>query len=73
MGATKRGLKGQLWLEVYPADQTRVHTSRAWKDVDGNGNRALSASDALTLETGPALEIKDVRLQLRVRPAPKAP
>jgi hypothetical protein len=69
MGATQRGLKGQLWLEVYPTDQEKIHTSRAWEDVDGN--RALSASDFLTLETGPALEIKDVRLQLRVRPVPR--
>jgi hypothetical protein len=64
-GATKRGLRGQRWLEVYPV-QGRIHTSRAWKDVDGN--RALSASDTLTLRTGPPLGVKDVRLQLRVRP-----
>lgn len=66
-GAEKRGLKGQRWLEVYP-DKGRIRTSRDWKDVDGN--RALSASDTLALETGPALVVEDVRLQLRVRPAP---
>jgi hypothetical protein len=67
MGDTQRGLKGQLWLEVYPTDQEKIHRSQAWEDVDGN--RALSASDFLTFEAGPALEVKDVRLQLRVRPA----
>jgi len=70
LGETVQGLRGQHWLEVYP-NQDKVHTSRAWTDVDGN--RALSPSDTLTLDSGPALRVKDVRLQLRVRPAPSAP
>jgi hypothetical protein len=64
VGVTAQGLRGQRWLEISP-QEGRIHTSRAWKDVDGN--RALSASDTLTLETGAADEVKDVRLQLRVR------
>jgi hypothetical protein len=70
IGAAKRGLKGQRWLEVSP-DQGRVHTSRGWKDVDGN--RALSASDTLALDAGPGLMVNDVRFQVRVRQAPVAP
>ena len=70
LGNAVRGLRGQRWLEVYP-NQDKVHASRAWKDVDGN--RALSVSDTLALDSGPALRVKDVRLQLRVRPAPPEP
>jgi hypothetical protein len=70
LGDAAKGLRGQRWLEVYP-QQNRVHTSRAWEDVDGN--RALSASDTLALDGAPALRVKDVRLQLRVRPAPPKP
>ena len=44
------------------------HTSRGWKDRDRN--RALSASDTLALDDGPEVEVKDVRLHLRVSPAP---
>jgi hypothetical protein len=69
-GAAKRGLRGQRWLEVYPV-QGRIHTSQAWKDVDGN--RALSRSDTLRFRTGFPLGVMDVRLQLRVRPAPPEP
>lgn len=69
-GVTKRGLRGQRWFEVYPV-QGRIHVSRAWKDVDGN--RALSKSDTLSFRTGAPLGVRDVRLQLRVRPAPVAP
>ena len=65
-GDAVKGLRGQRWLEVYP-DQGKIHTSLAWKDADGN--RSLSASDSLTLDSGPALMVKDVRLQLRVTPA----
>jgi hypothetical protein len=70
MGVSKPGLRGQRWLEVYPG-QGRIHTSRDWKDVDRN--RALSASDTLQLDSGPAVTVADVRLQLRVRPAPPEP
>jgi hypothetical protein len=70
MGRTKRGLKGQRWLEVYPSEG-KVHTSRVWKDRDGN--RTLNAADTLALDSGPGLMVKDVRLQLRVRPAPPEP
>jgi hypothetical protein len=66
MGFAKHGLKRQRWLEVYP-NQGKLHTSRAWKDVDGN--RAVSVSDTLTLD-GSTLMVKDVRFQMRVRPAP---
>lgn len=69
-GATKSRLRGQRWLEVYPV-QGRIHTSRAWKDVDGN--RALSRSDTLTFGTGSPLGVKDVRLQLRLKPAREEP
>jgi hypothetical protein len=60
-------LAGQRWMEVRPR-QGRAHTSRAWKDTDGN--RALSVSDTLALDDGPEVRIKDVRLHLRVQPAP---
>jgi hypothetical protein len=70
LGDTARGLKGQRWLEVYP-HEGRVHTSRDWKDVDKN--RALSAFDTLALDSEPALKVIDVRLQLRVKPAPEKP
>jgi hypothetical protein len=66
LGATRSGLGGQRWLEVYP-HEGRVHTSRSWKDTDGN--RALSASDKLELDADRAVTVKDVRLHLRVRPA----
>ncbi len=69
-GATKSRLRGQRWLEVYPV-QGRIHTSRAWKDVDGN--RTLSRSDTLTFGSGSPLGVKDVRLQLRLRPAREEP
>ncbi|HKI01936.1 MAG TPA: hypothetical protein VKK31_08155 [Thermoanaerobaculia bacterium] len=66
MGKTRSGLGGQRWLEVYP-HEGRIHTSRSWKDKDGN--QALSASDTLELDADRALTVKDVRLHLRVRPA----
>jgi hypothetical protein len=69
-GKTVRGLRGQRWLEVYP-NEGKMHTSRAWKDLDGN--RTLNALDTLSLDSGPALRVKDVRLQMRVRPAPPEP
>jgi hypothetical protein len=70
VGLAKPGLRGQRWLEIYPV-QGRVHTSRVWKDVDGN--LALSPSDTLMFRTGAPLGVTDVRLQLRVRPAPVEP
>ena len=70
LGTTRSGLGGQRWLEVYP-HEGRVHTSRSWKDTDGN--RALSASDTLELDADRAVMVKDVRLHLRVRPASGKP
>jgi hypothetical protein len=76
LGETKAGLGGQSWLEVYP-ETGKVHTSRTWKDNDGN--RVLSASDTLTLDTGSRdkalkpLKVKDVRLHVRARLLPERP
>jgi hypothetical protein len=70
LGETAAELKGQLWLEVYP-NQGKTHTSRAW--VDSDGNQALSTSDTLALDSDPPVTVKDVRLQLRVRPPDPAP
>jgi len=64
------GLQGQRWLEVYP-QQGRIRVSEAWQDSDGN--QALSVNDSLTLDAGRALRVRDVRLNLRVRPAPPVP
>jgi hypothetical protein len=61
-------LKGQRWVEVKP-HEGRAHSSRSWKDADRN--HALSTSDTLALDDGPDLRVKDVRLHLRVRPAPE--
>ena len=61
-------LKGQRWVEVKP-HEGRAHSSRGWKDADRN--RALSTSDTLALDDGPDLKVKDVRLHLRVKPAPE--
>jgi hypothetical protein len=66
LGASAADLKGQRWMEIKPREG-RVHTSRAWKDLDRN--RALSPSDSLALDDAPDAKIKDVRLHLRVRPA----
>ena len=66
-GSLKADLKGQSWVEVKPREG-RAHTSRGWQDADRN--RALSTSDTLALDDGPEVRIKDVRLHLRVRPAP---
>ncbi|HEV8578630.1 MAG TPA: hypothetical protein VGX68_06050 [Thermoanaerobaculia bacterium] len=70
LGDTAPGLRGQRWLEIYP-HEGRVHTSRAWKD--GDENRALSVSDTLALDSDSAVRVIDVRLQLRVKPAPPKP
>jgi len=66
-GALKADLKEQSWVEVKPREG-RAHTSRGWQDADRN--RALSTSDTLALDDGPEVRIKDVRLHLRVMPAP---
>lgn len=66
-GSLKADLKGQSWVEVKPREG-RAHTSRGWRDADRN--RALSTSDTLALDDGPEVRIKDVRLHLRVKPAP---
>jgi hypothetical protein len=66
-GQLKADLKGQSWVEVKPREG-RVHTSRGWKDADRN--RALSTSDTLAIDDGPEVRIKDVRLHVRVKPAP---
>jgi hypothetical protein len=60
-------LKGQRWLEVYPHNG-KAHVSHGWKDRDAN--RVLSSSDVLVLDSGRELEVRDVRLHLRVSPAP---
>lgn len=70
LGDPAADLEGQRWVEIKP-HLGRVHTSRGWKDRDGN--RALSASDRLALDDGPDVEVKDVRLHLRVRPAAEKP
>jgi hypothetical protein len=66
-GELKADLKEQSWVEIKPREG-RAHTSRGWQDADRN--RALSASDTLALDDGPEVRIKDVRLHLRVKPAP---
>ncbi len=66
-GQLVAGLNGQRWIEVSP-DEGKIHTSRGWHDKDLN--RALSAADSLALDAGPELEVKDVRLHLRVSPVP---
>lgn len=65
LGETKTALKGQDWLEVYPR-HGRVHRSEIWKDL--NADRRLGVSDTLILDSGREVRIKDVRLQVRVRP-----
>jgi len=60
-------LVGQQWFEVYP-QEGRIHVSRSWSDLDRNG--ALSLADRLLFDSGRELRIQDVRLNLRVKPAP---
>jgi hypothetical protein len=60
-------LNGQRWIEVYP-DPGKPHTSRGWHDKDQN--LALSSTDTLALDDGPEVKVKDVRLHVRVSPAP---
>ncbi len=66
LGETKANLEGQRWVEVYP-HEGKVHTSREWKDNDDS--RGLSVADTLKLEDGRTLQIRDVRLHVRVTPA----
>lgn len=54
------------WLEVAP-QEGQLHTA-SWIDADASG--ALSILDSLVID-GQALTVKDVRLQVRVRPALK--
>ncbi len=68
LGDPVADLKGQRWIEHKPRTG-KVHVSREWKDTDQNG--ALSSSDTLTLDDGPAVKVKDVRLHVRVRPMPR--
>lgn len=58
-------LTGQQWFEVYP-QEGRIHVSRSWIDLDRNG--ALSLSDRLLFDSGRDLKVRDVRLNLRVKP-----
>jgi hypothetical protein len=67
LGEMSADLKSQRWLEVHP-QPGRLHLSSSWQD--GDHNRKLSASDTLTLEDGRAVRVRDVRLHLRVSPAP---
>lgn len=60
-------LAGQQWLEVYP-EEGRVHVSRSWSDLDRNG--VLSLSDRVLFDSGRELKVRDVRLNLRVKPVP---
>lgn len=59
-------LAGQRWMEVYPVEG-KIHVSRSW--LDSNMDGALSRADVLELETGVKARVRDVRLNLRVRPA----
>jgi hypothetical protein len=68
-GRLQADLKGQGWVEVKPREG-RTHTSRGWQDADRN--RALSTSDTLALDDGPEVVVKDIRLHVRVIPAPEA-
>jgi hypothetical protein len=70
VGQLYADLNGQRWIEVYP-DQGKPHTSRGWHDKDGN--RALSSADTLALDADPEVKVKDVRLHVRVSPAPETP
>jgi len=58
-------LAGQKWVEVHP-ELGRVHLSRSWQDSNADG--ALSRADVLELATGLRVRVRDVRLNLRVRP-----
>lgn len=58
-------LAGQRWMEIYP-EEGRIHVSRSW--LDSNADGALSRADVLELETGLKAKVRDVRLNLRVRP-----
>lgn len=60
-------LVGQQWLEVHP-EEGRIHVTRSWSDLDRNG--ALSLSDRLLFDSGRELKVRDVRLNLRVKPVP---
>ena len=67
LGNPAAKLRGQRWTEVKPREG-QVRVSRRWRDSDQN--RVLSASDLMTLDDGPALKVKDVRLHVRVKSLP---
>jgi hypothetical protein len=58
-------LAGQRWVEIHP-EEGRIHVSRSWQDVDLDG--ALSRADSLVFADGLVRKVRDVRLNLRVRP-----
>jgi hypothetical protein len=58
-------LAGQRWVEIHP-QEGKIHVSRSW--LDSNADGALSRSDVLELDTGFKAKVRDVRLNLRVRP-----
>jgi hypothetical protein len=70
LGEGKSSLAGQRWVEVYPKEG-KIHTSRSWRDADGN--KALGPADSLTLDFGGPVKVKDVRLHLRASPAEEQP
>ncbi|HYO12676.1 MAG TPA: hypothetical protein VE685_05740 [Thermoanaerobaculia bacterium] len=58
-------LVGQRWVEIHP-EEGRIHVSRSWQDADLDG--ALSRADSLVFTDGLVRRVRDVRLNLRVRP-----
>jgi hypothetical protein len=66
-GEPAERLVGQRWLEVYPVEG-RIHVSRAWKDRDADG--ILSFADGLQFDVGYEMKVRDIRLNLRVKPLP---
>jgi hypothetical protein len=58
-------LAGQRWVEIAP-EEGEIHVSRSWQDTDANG--ALSRADTLVFADGLVRKVRDVRLNIRVRP-----
>lgn len=58
-------LVGQRWVEIYP-EEGKIHVSNSWQDANADG--ALSRADLLLFETGLVRKVRDVRLNIRVRP-----
>lgn len=65
LGTPASQLSGQQWVEAYPR-LGRRHVSRSWADL--NGDSLLSRADTLLFDGGRSARIRDVRLNLRVRP-----